>query len=80
MVTRLRDKGQITIPATLREGLKLSKNSILSVVKVGNAILIVPQQSTFELTACKFSKQAKKRGITLESLLKDLKKVRQAKN
>ena len=42
MTTRLRDKGQITIPASIRQRLRLSKDDFLSVAKVGNAILLSP--------------------------------------
>ena len=77
MTTRLRDKGQITIPASIRQRLRLSKDDLLSVAKVGNAILLSPQPSAFEAVAGKFAAQAKKESITLDSLLKDLKKLRQ---
>lgn len=76
MVTHIRDKGQITIPSNIRTSLNLSKNSILSIAKVGNAILLMPKPSVFETVSDKFVKQAKKESITLNGLLKDLKKVR----
>ena len=79
MITRMRDKGQITIPASIRDSLKLSKDSVLSVAKVGDAILLAPQLSVFETVASKFSSRAKKESITLDSLLKDLKRTRRQK-
>jgi len=72
----MREKGQVTIPSTIRESLNLSKDSVLSVTRVGDGILLIPRPSTVEAVAEKFSKAAQKKGITLESLLKDLKKVR----
>lgn len=79
MTARLREKGQITIPAWVRAALKLSENDILSIAKVGDAILLAPQPSTFESVAKKFSVKAKKEAITLEALLKDLRQVRHPK-
>ena len=79
MVTRMREKGQITIPAGIRESLHLDKDSILSVTKVGNGILITPKVSAVDAFAVKFSKAADNKGITLEDLLKDLKKIRHGK-
>ena len=76
MVTRMREKGQVTIPLEIRESLHLSKDSILSISKVGDAILLTPKQSVFESVSAKFSKSAKENGISLEGLLKDLKKIR----
>ncbi|MCH7505324.1 AbrB/MazE/SpoVT family DNA-binding domain-containing protein [PVC group bacterium] len=79
MITRVRDKGQITLPSHLRNALKIKKDSVLSVAKVGNAILLTLKPSKFEEVANTFSKEAKKKGITLESLLKDLKRIRHVK-
>lgn len=76
MVTRMREKGQITIPADIRESLHLSKDSLLSIARVGDGILLTPGPSLFESVSAKFSKTAEQKGITLESLLKDLKKNR----
>jgi AbrB family looped-hinge helix DNA binding protein len=72
----MRGKGQITIPADIRESLHLSKDSLLCIAKVGDGILLSPKPSVFESVSGKFSKRAKEEGITLQSLLKDLKKVR----
>ncbi len=80
MVTRMREKGQVTIPAGIRESLHLSKDSILSVTKVGDGILLTPKPSAFESFAAKFSKEAEEKGISLEDLLKDLRKIRHGKS
>ena len=76
MVTRMREKGQVTIPANIRESLHLSKHALLSVARVGDGILLTPKPSVFEDVSAKFSKAAEDKGITLEGLLKDLKKIR----
>ncbi|MBF0479384.1 MAG: AbrB/MazE/SpoVT family DNA-binding domain-containing protein [Candidatus Omnitrophica bacterium] len=76
MVTKMREKGQITIPANIRESLHLSRNSVLSVARIGDGILLTPRPSVFESVSEKFSKAAKIKEITLDNLLKDLKKNR----
>lgn len=76
MVTRIRDKGQVTIPADIRASLHLAKDSMLSVIKVGDGILLTPKPSMFESASARFSEAAKDKGITLDDLLKDLKRVR----
>lgn len=76
MVARMREKGQITIPNRIRDQLRLSKDSLLSVAKVGDAILLAPQPSTYEEVARKFESRSKKAGITLPDLLKELRKER----
>lgn len=80
MVTKMREKGQVTIPVDIREFLHLSKDSILSITKVGNGILLTPKPSVFEATSAGFIKEAKEQGITLNDLLKDLKKIRHGKS
>lgn len=72
----MREKGQVTIPADIRESLSLSKDSLLSVAKVGDGILLTPRPSVFETASAKFAKAAGEKGITLDDLLKDLKKIR----
>lgn len=76
----MREKGQVTIPSEIRESLHLSKNSIFSVTKVGNAILLAPKPLAVESFAAKFSKAAEGKGISLEDLLKDLRKIRHKKS
>ncbi len=76
MLTRVRDKGQITIPSSIREALHISKDSVLSVAKVGDSIILTSKKSLFESVSGKFSKQAQKDSISLKSLLKDLKEIR----
>ena len=80
MVTKMREKGQITIPSSIMESLHLSKDSILSVTKVGDGILITPGLSKFDAFAAEFSKEAKEKSITLDELLKDLRKIRKEKS
>lgn len=80
MVTRMREKGQITIPSEIRESLHLAKDSILSIVKVGNGILLTPKPSLFEAVSAEFIKEAEEKGITLDDLLKDLRKIRHSKS
>ena len=76
----MREKGQVRIPADIRESLHLSKDSLLSVSKVGDGILLTPKPSVFETTSAGLVKEAKEKGITLDDLLKDLKKIRHSKS
>ena len=80
MVTKMREKGQVTIPAGIRASLHLGKDSFLSVARVGDGILLTPKSSVFESVSTKFSKAAKEKGSSLENLLKDLKKIRHKKS
>ena len=76
MVTRMREKGQVTIPAKIRESLHLSKDSMLFVSKIGNGIFLTAKPSVYEAVSKKFVKAAEEKESTLGDLLKDLKKIR----
>ena len=69
----------MTIPSSIRESLHLSKDTILSVVKIGDGILLTPKPSMVDSFAAKFSKAAEEKGISLEDLLKDLRRIRRKK-
>ena len=80
MVTRMRDKGQVTIPVSIRQTLHLDKDSILSVARVGNAVVLAPHSMMFDSVSAKFCREAKKQKLSVENLLEDLKKIRHAKS
>ncbi len=75
MITRMRKNGQFTIPAEIRKELHLSKGSILSMVKLGNGIFIVPRSSAEILW-----KPLKKTAGILKSKTDSLKTVRKLRN
>ncbi len=79
MLTRMKENGQVMIPSEIRKSLRLSKDLVLSIARIGEGILLIPKPSVFESTAAKFSKAAKEKDITLESLLKDFKKNRKTR-
>lgn len=74
--TKIWGRGQLTIPASLRKELGLKEDSVVNLVKVGDSLLLVPQPLEGDRLANNFSKAMKKKNITLEDLLSDLKKVR----
>ena len=76
MVTRMREKGQVTIPSSIRESLHWSKDDALYITRVAGGVLIMPKPSAVDAFGAKFSKAADEKGISLEDLLRDLKKIR----
>lgn len=73
----LRNKGQFTIPATVREELELEENDTLTVVPLTKKTFLVTSKKLktlefFEKTAA----YAKKTGITLEDALAELDEIR----
>ena len=75
---RIRERGQITIPNGLRQELNLKPDSLVTLVKIGRSILIIPKQLEGDALAASYAKSAQRHSVSLESLIKDLKKERKA--
>ena len=65
-------KGQLTIPASIRKDLNLKEETPLTLVKVGNVILMTPKVLQVDALAKKARKEMKKAGLTVDDILDDL--------
>lgn len=75
--TQLRQRGQVTIPRKLRESLAIDEGDILTLLQIGDSILLTPRSlRTFEL-ADKISDLMEEEGVTLADLLNDLPQIRE---
>jgi len=79
-LTHVWSKGQITIPVEFRKRLHLEDNTPLSVVMLGEALVLVPFRTEGANLAKKFEKAMKKKGLSFEDLLSDLKDIRKKTN
>jgi len=66
------ERGQITIPKDLREALEIKENDVLYVEKLGNGLYLRPSESVIDQVQKKMSAMMKKRGLTVDDLIKDL--------
>jgi len=73
-------RGHLTIPATIRKELGLGEEATLSIVKVGDVIILTPKKLMGDEAARKAARAMKKTGIKLEELLADLDKQRDRYN
>ena len=69
-------RGQLTIPASIRKELHLKDEAALTLVKVGNVILMTPIALQIDSVAKKAGKEMKKTGLTLDDVLADLDRQR----
>jgi bifunctional DNA-binding transcriptional regulator/antitoxin component of YhaV-PrlF toxin-antitoxin module len=74
---RMRARGQVTIPLELREALKMNEATGLNILRVGRALVMTPRRLERVSLAREMEKELKKEGLTLEDLLKDLRKQRE---
>lgn len=79
-LTHVWSKGQVTIPIEFRKRLHLEDNSPLSVVMLGDALVMVPFRTEGTKLAKKFEKEMKKKNLSFDDLLSDLKEIRKKTN
>ena len=74
-MTHVWSKGQVTIPARFRRELHLEESTPLKVLRIGQS-LVLAREGMLDTVSRKFEREAKKKNISLEELLRDLKKIR----
>ena len=75
-VVKLRERGQLTIPYKYRKELGLGKEDVLNVLKIGDVLILVPRQLAGDIISRKIESAIKKKGLTLDNLLKNLREQR----
>ena len=75
-VVKVRNRGQLTLPASIRKDLRLDDEATLTLVKVGDVILLSPRPLKVDAVARKAERAMKKAGLKLEDLLTDLDRQR----
>lgn len=69
---RVWGKGQLTIPADIREKMGIDKNTILDVYQLGGALVITPEKLLVTELATVFSSAAAAKELDLANLLTEL--------
>ena len=75
-VVKLRERGQLTIPYEYRKELGLGKEDMLNVLKIGDVLILVPRQLAGDVISRKIESAMKKKGLTLDNILKNLREQR----
>jgi len=73
-------RGQLTIPASIRKELRLEEDASLTVVKVGNVLLLTLHKLIGDAIAKKAARAMKQAGLKLNDLLADLREQRERYN
>ena len=76
VTTRIGEKGQLTVPKQFREDLGLGAGAPFAVLRMGDALLLLPEQQRFERLCQQVSKSLAHAGITQEMALATLPEVR----
>lgn len=73
---RIRERGQVTIPSSFRKDLGLGENDTLNMVKIDEMLILTPRKPFGDAVARKVESAMKRKGMTLDDLLGNLKAQR----
>ncbi|MGD2049647.1 MAG: AbrB/MazE/SpoVT family DNA-binding domain-containing protein [Chloroflexota bacterium] len=69
---RLRERGQLTIPQSVRDRSGLTDGDILTLFQLGDLIVLSPREPQVPILADKIVKMMEKEGVSLVDLLSGL--------
>jgi AbrB family looped-hinge helix DNA binding protein len=70
--TRIGEKGQLTVPKQFREDLGLGNGAPFAVLRLGDGLILLPEQRRFEQLCEQVSASLTATGLTAETLLASL--------
>lgn len=76
VTTRIGEKGQLTVPKQFREDLGLGTGAPFAVLRLGDALLLLPEQQRFERLCHEISNALGRAGVTQEMALATLPEAR----
>ena len=74
--TSIGEKGQLTVPKEFRDDLRLKAGAPVVILRMGNGLLLIPEQERFERLCTQVSNALESAGITAVSALEPLPKIR----
>lgn len=75
-ITRIGEKGQVTVPKEFRQEVGLGKGAPVAVLRLGDGLILLPQQRRFEQLCQRISARLAAAGITSEQILATLPQTR----
>jgi len=79
-IARVRGRGQVTIPASFRKQLHLEEDAAVNMILIGNTVVMAPYEARGEKLAKKFEREMRKKSVSFEGLLRELKEIRRENN
>ena len=74
--TKIGEKGQLTVPKEFREDLALTTGAPFAVLRLGDGLILLPEQQRFERLCQQLSTSLTSAGITSDDLLATLPEAR----
>jgi len=77
ITAEIKSRGQLTIPKKIRAVTRLEEGQVVSIIPLGESVLITPQKLELEEARREIRKVLKASGLSVEDLLKGLKEERE---
>lgn len=77
ITAEIKSRGQLTIPKKIRVMSRLEEGQIVSIIPVGDSVIITPKRLELDEARREMKKILKASGVTLEDLLAELKEERE---
>ncbi|MGH8246829.1 MAG: AbrB/MazE/SpoVT family DNA-binding domain-containing protein, partial [Gammaproteobacteria bacterium] len=74
--TRMGEKGQLTIPKGFRDDLDLTPGVPVSVLRIGNGLILIPEHTRFRQLCNSIASTLQSKGITPKAVLATLPEAR----
>ena len=71
-VTEIRNRGQLTIPKSIRDASHLEEGQIVSIIPLGDTILVTPQRLELDDARRQIKRILNQSGLSLEEVLKGI--------
>lgn len=68
----VRERGQVTLPKSLRDALDIEAGDVVNAVQIGDAIVLTPKRMDLDALRREIQRLMKKQKVTADDLLRDL--------
>jgi AbrB family looped-hinge helix DNA binding protein len=76
-LVRVQEKGQVTLPASIRKRMGLKKGDLVAIVETPEGVLITPQEVVATRALAEIGNVLKEQGLTLEDMIESGREIRE---
>lgn len=77
-IAEIKARGQLTIPKKIREISHIEEGNVVSILPVGDSLIITPQRLELDEARRQLKKLLKSSGLTVEDLVQGIKEERES--
>lgn len=78
IITEIKARGQLTIPKKIRKKSHLEEGQVVSIIPVGDSVIITPRRLTLDEARRKIKQILRETGLSVEEVLAGIKKERES--